>query len=488
MKTKIIAGLIAVALVISGFLFFSTRDESDANDIIIPVDFGKFTIDIITTGELEAKNSIEVMGPSRLREFRIYNVTIQDIVDEGTVVDKGEWIATLDKSDFQSKLQDEEIDLEQKQSQYLQTQLDTTLQMRQARDDLINLAYAVEEMKIKLEQSQFEPPATIKQAEIDLDKAQRAYQQATDNYSIKLEQNKAKMQEIAAELRKVEKDYQQMKALEEQFTVLAPEDGMVVYAKGWDGKQIKAGSQVSSWRPVVATLPDLSTMLSKTYINEVDVRRVKVGQKVEIGLDAFPDKKIKGVITRVANVGEQRPNSDSKVFEATIEIEGTDDMLKPAMTTSNRIIVKEIDSVQHIPLEALHSLYDSITYVYKREKLNIIKQEVQIGETNSDEAIIIKGLNENDRVYLSVPKDMSNKDVALLPELDGLRIKKEEEKDESEVPETHTITLPDGSTRTVTGEEMRRFRQMPDTRKSGQGQEGTDQNRKPPTSGDQPNS
>jgi HlyD family secretion protein len=43
--------------------------------------------------------------------------------------------------------------------------------MRQARDELINLEYAVEEMQIKLDQSQFEPPATIKQAEIDLDKA-----------------------------------------------------------------------------------------------------------------------------------------------------------------------------------------------------------------------------------------------------------------------------------------------------------------------------
>jgi HlyD family secretion protein len=106
-----------------------------------------------------------------LRQFRIYSVSIQDIVDEGTVVNRGDWIATLDKSEFNSKLQDEQLDLEQKQSEFIQVQLDTTLQMRQARDELINLEYGVEEMQIKLDQSQFEPPATIKQAEIDLDKA-----------------------------------------------------------------------------------------------------------------------------------------------------------------------------------------------------------------------------------------------------------------------------------------------------------------------------
>ena len=77
-----------------------------------------------------------------------------------------------------------QLELEQKQSEYIQVQLDTTLQMRQARDELINLEYAVEEMQIKLDQSQFEPPATIKQAEIDLDKARRAFEQAKQNYKI----------------------------------------------------------------------------------------------------------------------------------------------------------------------------------------------------------------------------------------------------------------------------------------------------------------
>ena len=50
------------------------------------------------------------------------------------------------------------------------SQLDTTLQLRETRDKLINLKYAVEEKKIILEQSKFEPPATIKQAEINLRK------------------------------------------------------------------------------------------------------------------------------------------------------------------------------------------------------------------------------------------------------------------------------------------------------------------------------
>jgi multidrug efflux pump subunit AcrA (membrane-fusion protein) len=460
MKRNLIIGIVVVAILISGFFILRSSQDKVTDDIIVSVSNGSFIIDVVTTGELEAKVSQDILGPSRLREFRIYQIAIQDIIDEGTVVKEGDWIATLDKSEFNTKLQDQEIELEQEKSQFIQIQLDTTLQMRQARDELINLAYAVEEMEIRLEQSQFEPPATIKQAEIDLDKAKRALQQAQENYKIRLEQNKAKMSEISAEVKKEQREYDQMLSLEESFTVRAPDAGMVVYAKGHDRKPIKAGSSISPWNPVVATLPDLTVMLSKTYINEVDVRRIKEGQKVEIGLDAFPEKKLSGRVIRVANVGEQRPNSDSKVFEATVEIDGSDPLLRPAMTTSNRIIVKEIDDAMYIPLECLHTHNDTITFVYKKSGINVVKQEVQVGENNTNEAIILAGLDENDRLYLSIPGGQGNKDVALIPEMDGKRSPENTASAEKAAPEEKmTITLPDGTTRTVSKEQYERFMQ-----------------------------
>src|SRR5204863_2632945 len=135
------------------------------------------------------------------------------------------------------------------------------------RDELINLKYSEDERQIILEQSKFEPPATIKQAEINLEKAKRAYDQALENYKIKKNQNIEKMREVSAELRKVRNEFDAMTKVLQSFSVLAPEDGMVIYEKGWDGKAIKAGSQINMWEPTVATLPDLTKMLSKTYVN-----------------------------------------------------------------------------------------------------------------------------------------------------------------------------------------------------------------------------
>jgi HlyD family secretion protein len=425
-KSLLLTVGIFVVLVI-GYFILKRDTNSEAATILADVKQGEFRVEIETTGELEAKNSVKILGPHQLRNFQIWEVTVQNIISEGTVVKKGDWVATLDRSDFQTKFEAKQIELDKANSKFNQTQLDTALQLRQSRDELINLKYAVEETGIVLEQSKFEPPATIKQAEINMDKAKRAYQQAVENYKIKKNQNVEKMREVNAELRKVQSEFDGMNKVLEAFNIMAPEDGMVIYHKHWDGKPIKAGSRIQMWDPTVATLPDLTTMMSKTYVNEVDVRKVQKGQVVDVGLDAYPDKKLSGSVTSVANVGEQRPNSDAKVFEVMVEIKGNDPTLRPSMTTSNKIVASLVEGALFVPLESLHTQADSITYVFKKDGLNTVKQEVVVGETNANDAVITSGLALTDRVYLSIPSGMADTKIDLLPELNGKRGKKKEE-------------------------------------------------------------
>ena len=426
-----------VVLLFSYFILLSGKSGNES-DIVTDVKQGLFKVEIEITGELEAKNSVKILGPTQLRDFRIWQVVIQSMVDEGTVVKKGDWVANLDRSEFQTRFNEKQIELEKENAEFVQTQLDTTLQLREARDKLINLKYAVEEKKIVLEQSKFEPPATIKQAEINTEKAIREYEQAKENYKIKQRQNGEKMKEQSAELRKVQNEFTAMTQVMQGFTILAPEPGMVIYSKSpWDGKPIKAGSQINMWEPTVATLPDLTKMMSKTYVNEVDVRKVVVGQLAEIGLDAYPEKKLTGKVMRVANVGEQRPNSDSKVFEVAIEIDGTDSTLRPSMTTSNKIIAKIIDNALFVPLECLHNQSDTITYVFKKEGIKISKQEVVVGETNGNSVVVLNGLTAHDRIYLSIPLGMEGEKISLLKEMEGKRKKNlpdQENKEASNTP------------------------------------------------------
>ncbi|HMR58136.1 MAG TPA: RND transporter, partial [Cyclobacteriaceae bacterium] len=126
----------------------------------------------------------------------------------------------------------------------------------------------------------------------------------------------------------------------------------------------------------------------------------------------------------------------------TIEILGSDPSLRPAMTTSNKIVASKLDSVLYIPLECLHSQSDTITYVYKSEGLNIVKQEVIVDVANANDVVIKGGLTLSDKVFLSNPSGQENKAIRLLPEMNGKRKKPEAEDKESGLVEQVSMSNP----------------------------------------------
>ncbi|MFM8742202.1 MAG: RND transporter, partial [Cytophagales bacterium] len=115
-----------------------------------------------------------------------------------------------------------------------------------------------------------------------------------------------------------------------------------------------------------------------------------------------------------------------------------DPTLRPSMTTSNKIVAQVLPNVVYVPLESLHLHHDSVTYVFKKDGISINKQEVMVGENNSNEVVILAGIEANDQVYLSMPKDKEKDDVSLLPQLDGKRQKKNKPVEEIKKDEPKT--------------------------------------------------
>ena len=415
-KKRIILLTVMVTIVIVIFIIFNpfkSKEESSINTI---VKRGLFEVSVFTSGELEAKNSVNIMGPPGIRGVGIWQVKISDLIPEGTIVKKGDYIATLDKTEVMNKIREEENELSKIQSKFIQTKLDTTLELRQARDELSNMGFNIKEKKIVLEQSTYEPPAIIRQASLDLEKTERSMVQQNENYKLKKKQAMAKMLEVTASLNQAEYKLDLMKKLLKSFTITAPEDGMLIYYREWNGLKKVVGSTISAFEPTVATLPDLFNMLSKTYVNEVDIRKVKVNQKVKISLDAYPEKKLTGKVISVANVGEQNPKTDAKVFEVNILISEKDTTLRPAMTTGNHIIAEQLQDVLFIPLESIFNQGDSLTFVYKKEGFGFVKNEIKIGQMNENYAIVLNGLQENEIIALAPPSDHEKLEIIRLKE------------------------------------------------------------------------
>ena len=428
MKKRILIPLIVISVFIIALIVYSAASEKDATvELTSVAKEGQFEILITVTGELQAESSVEIKAPSELRSrsSRLRSIKIQNLIAEGTVVDSGDWVATLDRSEADNSIKDLMDELEQIESQYTKTKLDTTIQLRQLRDQLINLRFSMEEEKIALEQSQYEPPATIRQAQISLDKAIRAYEQAKHNYDLKVRQAEADMKEVAIKLAREQRESDDMQELLKKFDIHAPASGMVIYHKEWNGQKRTVGTEISPWDLTVATLPDLSTLVSKTYVNEIDISKVKKGQPVRMGVDAFPEKQFTGVITDVANIGEQLPNTDAKVFEVSIRLNERDPILRPSMTTSNQIITSVYDNVVYIPLETVHT-NDSLSFVYTKKRE---RQIVVLGESNENSIIVEDGLSAGDEIYLSLPEEPESYKFTGLELIEKIKQKKLEEEE-----------------------------------------------------------
>ena len=262
-KRNIIIAVVLIAVAITAYFIFG-KDSSSETEIFTQVKKGPFKIAVTTTGELEAQNSEKVQGPEGLNQVGIWRTTIEDIIADGSIVDSGQYVARLDQTEIGNKIKDKETELEKLETQVTKTRIDTSIEMRAARDELLNLKYSLEEKKIILEQSKYEPPATIRQAEIGLEKAERSYEQTIKNYKLRLDKNRANMQDVVASYEQVKRQLENLMKVREGFVVKAPKSGMLIYTRVWVVKKMGVGAQVSAWDNWAATLPDITKLITKT--------------------------------------------------------------------------------------------------------------------------------------------------------------------------------------------------------------------------------
>ncbi|RPE12855.1 HlyD family efflux transporter periplasmic adaptor subunit [Chitinophaga lutea] len=411
-KWWLIAASLVVCLIVAYYVFASKPTG------VIPlaeVKKGHFRDVVVSAGELMAENTVYIQAPSGLQSNQIYEeIKIQDMAAEGSHVKEGDYIASLDPAVVNKKIGDVQLELDRAITTLSQTSLDTTLQMRESRDNMQNLRFQMEQKKLALELSKYEPPATIRQAELDLEKAQRDLNQLMEKYKIQQRQASAKMDQAAREVKRRQEQVANLVELRDKFRITAPKKGLLVYIVDYSaGGKKKAGSAIRSWDPRLAMLPDLSSMMSKTYINEVDISKIKKEQKVTMGLDAFPEVKLSGVVTSVANIGENRPGSNAKVFEVLIKLDKVDSILKPGMTTSNNILINQIPDKLIIPLECVFS-EKTHSFVYISKGNAVEKREVKLGKSNDEEVVVEKGLEKGDRLYMAEPPSAKDNKLTLL--------------------------------------------------------------------------
>ncbi|MFV0591055.1 MAG: efflux RND transporter periplasmic adaptor subunit [Draconibacterium sp.] len=406
MIKKILVSVLTIFTILIIIFFIFRSSTSDETEITTVVQKGQFEVLVFSSGQLEAQSSEYINIPEALidHDVRIYEIKITDLIDEGSVVDSGDYVATLDQKTVEEEINKALDDLELDMNNLEDAKMDSNLTLSNYRDQITNAREAVEEKQIVLDESVYESPAIIRKAEMDLEKAKRVLEQQKKGYVLKERQASSRVERREIDLRNRESRLVKLRKAYNALVITAPKAGMVMYNRERNsGGKMKVGSTVYTYRPTIARLPDLSSMLSTTYINEIDISKVKVGQKVTLGVDAIPEKVLQGEVISVANVGQPMPKSDAKVFEVKIQVFSNVDDLKPSMTTSNTIQTAVYKDTLFIPSEAVFE-NDSLQFVYlKKDKT--IKQVIDLGDQNANYILVNKGVREGDVILLNEPEN-----------------------------------------------------------------------------------
>lgn len=377
---------------------------SDKEESKIPeakVQEGTFQVDLYEEGQIEAFSSININAPNI--SWRFGNLKIAELVEDGTQVKAGDTVCVFDPSEVNKAILESEDRLIVSRAEMEKMMAQHQLDMENLQAEYRTSEITFEITRMQLESAAHESDIKRREIELNLEKAgialERAKEQIENRRRIQLEEQKQMQLSIDEDEARLKEAHETL----DKLSMVSPSDGIAIISHNWSTQnKYQIGDQM--WpNNTLMQLPNLSKLKTKININEVDISYITRDLRVEVKPDAFSDSTFTGRVIHVANLAVNKDNnSNIKVFPVEILLDQTNKNLLPGLTVSCRVVIDEIEDVQYIPLEALHT-EGNIKYVYRRKGGEYERVEVQTGLTNSDYVIITEGLKRNDHVALIDP-------------------------------------------------------------------------------------
>lgn len=400
-KYIFIGGIAIVAIAVATFIYLSFTTQQ--TEKYYEVKKGKFEAVLSCKGEINGLVATVIRAPKILgdRDLRLWNMKILNLTQDGKNVKKGEFIIQLDASQVMSGMREEEQKLEKEMADLNNAKIDSAVTLTNMREEIKNAMLDLEYNKIDLEQSVFESEAYQRKAQMTYQRAENNIEKKRRDYLLEQNRRKRRVYWSAEHVKECEQKIEKYKEAMKAARITAPEDGIVIFGKSWDGKKYSKDDNVSTYEfaPPIASLPDMSSVISEIYVKEIDIAKIEVGDSVRVTFDALEGVMIKGSIKSIARVGESHKDFDMKVFKVIIHLDKTNEGLKPAMTSNNDIILANSDNVISVPLNTVFKENGS-KYVYLKTSDSIRKQEIKTGFENEQYVLVEEGLNEGDLVVL----------------------------------------------------------------------------------------
>jgi HlyD family secretion protein len=355
-------------------------------------------IGVEVEGELMAVRSTEI-GPPVVREMWEYKIAF--MAPESAAVKKGQPIVGFDASNLQRQLEEKgaEYDeavkrIERKEVELLGQRRDIELQLAEAESRL-------EKARLKNDiaenlRARNEVQATV----LDLKNAEQAVANLKARIAAIRNSEEASLRSLFNQRDRAKTRVSDLEDAIKVMTVLAPQDGIVIYKTGWRDEKKKVGDTMWYGEKLLA-LPDLTEMRADGFVDESDGGAVAAGQKVTLRLEALPDKDLTGRITKIGRAVRRKSfRVPYKVFQVQVTIDKGDPALRPAMRFRGEIETAKAARVLTIPRDAVF-VRASGPVVWVKGWRGFQEKSVKLGRHNRRQVEVADGLSEGDEIALT---------------------------------------------------------------------------------------
>jgi HlyD family secretion protein len=365
------------------------------------VKLGTFSEEMTEEGNVRAANSISIAAPNI--SYRYGSLKIANMVSDGKEVDKGDTVIIFDPSEIKKAIITSQQQLEIASAEFEKLKATQQSEIEDLESDLEISRISQEISKINFEQAVYESDVTKKEINLKLESANIALERAKEQIENKKKIQQEDIFQKTLNIKQLTASLDDATRSVNSLFVISPSPGIAIMKDNWmTNQKWQAGDQPYPGTALIE-LPDLNEMIAEVKINEVDITKITPGLKVEIKPDAYSDTTFTGTVITVANLAQNKDSKTKiKIFPVQIKIDGKSQSLLPGLTVSCKILIKEIDGVLYIPLEAVFKDQGN-EFVYMKTSSGFRRQDIKIGPVNTDFAIVLDGVKENDELALTDP-------------------------------------------------------------------------------------
>tara|TARA_Y100001934_G_scaffold104533_1_gene128578 strand:+ start:3109 stop:4290 length:1182 start_codon:yes stop_codon:yes gene_type:complete len=363
---------------------------------------GEFLVTHYEAGEIMSAGGEIVTAPRIGGGLKIVH-----LFPEGKKVEVGDLLLQFDPADFEKEMLDREGQFEQAQADFAKAEAQRVQKLANIKRSIQRQEAQHQLARLNRERTKFASSIDQQQGEIRLETATRAMAVAREESTAQEEVNRIDLRNYEDRIRRRRDRYERARKNYERTNVYAEKPGIVVYRKIWkrgsdSESKITVGDRVWSGTELIE-IPDLDNMQVYCLIGEMDIETVRVGQRANIRLEAFPGPVFTGVLSDLAPMASPQPGApDIRVFELVIDIEGKDERLKPGMSAEIEIIIESIPDALAVPLNALVRRGEGYA-VYRFADSGFEEVPIELGPQNATAVVVTAGLTAGDIVALKNP-------------------------------------------------------------------------------------